>query len=80
MYTIVATICFMGMALSPEEPFCFQQCRVPLQFETEASCILVRDQLIKDLNMDLNARNIRMGLYCAKLLKTSNVSYEQNKS
>ena len=80
MWTIVATICFMGMALSPNNPLCFQQCRIPMQFETEASCILVRDQLLKDLNTDLNAMNIRMLLYCAKLQNTSGVNYEQIKS
>ena len=80
MWTIVATICFMGMALSQGQPLCFEKCRIPMKFETEASCILVRDQLVKDLNTDSNTRNIRMGLYCAKLLKTSGASYEQNKS
>ena len=80
MWTIVATICFMGMALSPDKSLCWQQCRVPMQFETEASCILIRDQLVRDLNTDLNARNISMALYCYKLLKTSGASYEQVKS
>tara|TARA_R110002051_G_scaffold107075_1_gene180021 strand:- start:390 stop:632 length:243 start_codon:yes stop_codon:yes gene_type:complete len=80
MWTIVSTICFISMALSPDNPLCFQQCRIPMQFETEASCILVRDQLIRDLNTDLNARNINMALYCSKLLKTSGASYEQVKS
>ncbi len=80
MWTVVATICFMGMALSPEKPLCFQQCRVPMEFKTEASCILVRDQLVKDLNTDLNARNINMSLYCAKLKETTGASYEQIKS
>ena len=80
MWTVVATICFMGMALSPDNPLCFEQCRVPMEFESEASCILVRDQLVKDLNTDLNARNIRMLLYCAKLQKTSGAVYEQVKS
>ena len=80
MWTIVATICFMGMALSPDKPLCFQQARTPLQVESEASCILIRDQLVRDLNTDLNARNMRMLLYCAKLQNTSGVNYEQIKS
>jgi hypothetical protein len=80
MWTVVATICFMGMALSPEKPLCFQQARTPLQVESEASCILIRDQLVKDLNTDLNARNINMSLYCAKIKQTTDASYEQIKS
>jgi len=80
MWTIVATICFIGMALSPDNPLCFQQCRVPMEFKTEESCILIRDQLVRDLNTDLNARNINMALYCSKLLKTSDASHEQTQS
>ena len=67
----------MVMALSPDNPLCFEQCKVPMQFESEASCILVRDQLVKELNIDLNARNIRMLLYCSKLEKTIGAGYEQ---
>ena len=80
MWTVIATICFMGMALSPEKPLCFQQARTPLQVESEASCILIRDQLVKDLNTDLNARNISMALYCVKIKETTDANYEQIKS
>jgi len=81
MWTIIATICFMGMALSPDKPLCFQQSRTPLQVESESSCILIRDQLVKDLNTDLNARNISMTLYCVKLKETAiETRYEQIKS
>mgnify|MGYP003632292606 CR=1 FL=1 len=80
MYTIVATICFIGMSLSPTNPLCWQQCRVPMTFETESSCILVRDQLVKDLNTDLYERNITMALYCSKLKITSEASHEQTQS
>ena len=54
------------MQLSPEKPLCFSDAKVPLDLKSETSCILVRNQLAKDLNMDLNARNIRMSLYCKK--------------
>ena len=78
MWTVIATICFVGMALSPEKPLCFQQARTPMEFQSEASCILVRDQLVKDLNTDLNARNISMTLYCVKLKKdVKETHYEQ---
>ena len=71
----------MGMALSPENPLCFQQARTPVIVESEASCILIRDQLVKDLNTDLNARNISMTLYCVKLKETAiETRYEQIKS
>jgi len=81
MWTVVATICFMGMALSPEKPLCFQQARTPIIVESESACILIRDQLVKDLNTDLNARNINMSLYCAKVKQTAiETSYEQIKS
>ena len=61
----------MGMALSPDNPLCFQQSRTPLEVQSETSCILIRDQLVKDLHTDLNARNISMTLYCAKLKETT---------
>ena len=78
MWTIFATICFMGMSLSPENPLCFQQARIPMDFESETSCILVRDRLAKDLDVDFNARNIRATLYCVKLKKdVKGVHYEQ---
>ena len=78
MYTIIATLCFMGMALSPDKPLCFQQSRTPLQVESESSCILIIDQLVKDLNTDLNARNISMTLYCTKLKEIAiETRYEQ---
>ena len=68
----------MGMALSPENPLCFQQARTPVIVESEASCILIRDQLVKDLNTDLNARNISMTLYCTKLKEIAiETRYEQ---
>ena len=78
MWTIFATICFMGMSLSPDKPLCFQQARIPMDFESETSCILVRDRLAKDLDVDFNARNIRATLYCVKLKKdVKGTRYEQ---
>ncbi len=78
MWTIISTLCFMGMALSPDKPLCFQQARIPMDFESETSCILVRDRLAKDLDVDFNARNIRATLYCVKLKKDAiETRYEQ---
>jgi hypothetical protein len=80
MWTIVATICFIGLSLSPDKPLCWQKCRVPMTFQTESSCILIRDQLVKDLNTDLYERDITMGLYCQKVKITSEASHEQTQS
>ena len=52
------------MALSPQQPLCWQDAKVPMDFKAEASCILVRDRLAKDLTADLNARNVRITLQC----------------
>ena len=61
------------MSLSPEKALCFQDAKVPLEFESETSCVLVRNQLAKDLNIDLNARNIRMILKCEKSQETEEI-------
>ena len=66
MWNVLAVICFHAMVLSPEKPLCFSDAKVPIEFESETSCVLVRDQLARDLDLDLNARNVRMVLYCEK--------------
>ena len=70
MWNVLAVICFHAMVLSPEKPLCFSDAKVPIEFESETSCVLVRDQLAKDLNLDLNARNVKMVLYCKKIKET----------
>ena len=67
MWSIFSAICFYGMALSPNQPLCWKDAKVPMDFENESSCILVRDQLAKQINVDLNARNIRMTLQCKEM-------------
>jgi hypothetical protein len=71
MWNVLAVICFHAMVLSPEKPLCFSDAKVPIEFESETSCVLVRDRLAKDLNIDLNARNVRMILKCEKLKETN---------
>ena len=39
------------MMLSPDNPLCWKDAVVPKEFKTEASCILVRNQLTKDLDV-----------------------------
>ena len=52
------------MMLSPKQPLCWKDAIIPMEFQNETSCILVRDQLAKDLKVDLNARNVRLTLQC----------------
>jgi len=60
------------MALSPEKPLCWKDAVIPMKFSSETSCILVRDQLAKDLNTDLNARNVKLSLQCKEKIKEIN--------
>jgi len=73
MWIITSVICFYSMMLSPDKPLCWKDAVVPMEFKNETSCILVRDQLAKDLNIDLNARNIRMILKCEKFKETEEI-------
>ena len=57
------------MMLSPDKPLCWKDAVVPMEFQNETSCILVRDQLAKDLNVDLNARNVKLSLQCKEKIK-----------
>tara|TARA_R100000656_G_scaffold6201_2_gene7544 strand:+ start:646 stop:876 length:231 start_codon:yes stop_codon:yes gene_type:complete len=49
-----------------------------MDFENETSCILTRDRLAIDLNVDMNARNVRMILYCAEKKKIDMEKKENN--
>ena len=73
MWNVLAVICFHAMQLSPDQALCFSDARVPLELESETSCVLVRNQLAKDLDIDLNARNVRMVLYCKKSQETEEI-------
>ena len=78
MYTIIATLCFYGMAISPNKPLCFQKSTIPMEFNNESSCILVRDRLAKDLHTDFNARNVKAILYCSEIKKDDIEKKEQH--
>ena len=78
MWNIIGTICFMGMALSPDHPLCWNNATIPMDFENETSCILTRDRLAVDLTVDMNARNVRMILYCAEKKKIDMEKKENN--
>ena len=55
------------MQLSPDKPLCWKDAIIPMEFQGETSCILVRDRLAKDLDVDLNARNVRVTLQCKEI-------------
>ena len=55
------------MMLSPDKPLCWKDAVIPMEFQSETSCILVRDQLAKDLKVDLNARNVLLTLQCKEI-------------
>ena len=61
------------MMLSPDKPLCWKDAIVPMEFQNEASCILVRDKLAKDLDVDLNARNVKLSLQCKEIKNPINI-------
>ena len=54
------------MALSPS-PLCWKDAVIPMEFKSETSCVLVRDQLSKDLDVDMRARNVKLSLQCKEV-------------
>ena len=69
VWIISSVICFYSMMLSPDKPLCWKDAVVPMEFTNEASYILVRDRLAKDLDVDLNARNVKLSLQCKEKIK-----------
>ena len=62
------------MMLSPDEPLCWKDAVIPMEFQSETSCILVRDQLAKDLKVDLNARNVILTLQCKEIKQENKIN------
>ena len=73
MWIITSVICFYGMALSPDKPLCWKDAVVPMEFSNKASCLLVRDRLAKDLDVDLNARNVKLSLQCKEITQPMDI-------
>ena len=69
MWIITSVICFYAMALSPDKPLCWKNAVIPMEFSNKASCLLVRDRLAKDLDVDLNARNVKLSLQCKEKIQ-----------
>ena len=55
------------MMLSPNQPLCWKDAIIPIKFQNKTSCILVRDQLSKDLDVDMRARNVLLTLQCKEI-------------
>ena len=61
------------MAIS-DKPLCWKDAIVPMEFQNETSCILVRDRLAKDLDTDLRARNVKASLQCIEIKQEKNAN------
>jgi len=44
-----------------------------MEFKSETSCVLVRDQLSKDLDVDMRARNVKLSLQCKEITQPTNI-------
>ena len=66
MWVILTTICFWNTALMLEadSPICWKDALLPLRYENETSCILVMQQLSRDLGDDMNNRLVTMQMKC----------------
>ena len=64
MWVILTMICFYNTAMMGEKPICFKDALLPLRYENETSCILVMQQLGKDLQRDMSDRLTTMQMTC----------------
>ena len=60
--------------LSSDKPLCWKDAIIPMEFQSETSCIIVRDQLAKDLKVDLNARNVLLTLQCKEIKQENKIN------
>ena len=61
------------MMLSPDKPLCWKDAVIPMEFKSETSCVLVRDQLSKDLDVDMRERNVKLSLQCKEITQPTNI-------
>ena len=66
MWIILTTICFWNTALmmKQDSPICWKDALLPLRYENETSCILVMQQLSRDLQTDMSNRLVTMSMTC----------------
>ena len=64
MWIILTTICFYNTAFMGDKPICWRDALLPLRYESESSCILVMQQLSRDLQTDMSNRLVTMSMTC----------------
>ena len=66
MWVILTTICFWNTALmmNQDSPICWKDALLPLRYENESSCVLVMQQLSRDLQTDMSNRLVTMQMTC----------------
>ena len=69
MWIILTTICFWNTALmlKQDSPICWKDALLPLRYESESSCILVMQQLSRDLQGDMSDRLVTMSMTCNEI-------------
>ena len=67
MWVILTMICFYNTHFSAGTPICFKDALLPLRYENDTSCILVMQQLARDLTDDMNNRLASMQMKCIKV-------------
>ena len=73
MWIITSVLCFYSMALSPQKPLCWKDAVIPMEFTSETSCILVRDQIAREIDIDMSARNVKLSLQCKEVTQPTNI-------
>ena len=56
-----------------DKPLCWKDAVIPMEFQNETSCVLVRDQLSKDLDVDMRARNVKLSLQCKEITQPTDI-------
>jgi len=69
MWVILTTVCFFNTAfmMAQDLPICWKDALLPIRYENESSCILVMQQLGKDLQRDMSDRLTTMQMKCVKI-------------
>ncbi len=50
--------------MNQDSPICWKDALLPLRYESESSCILVMQQLSRDLQTDMSNRLVTMQMKC----------------
>ena len=52
------------MMMNQDSPICWKDALLPLRYESESSCVLVMQQLSRDLRVDMGNRLVTMSMTC----------------